>query len=85
MSSDCPNEGFNYDCNANVCECTYGFSLNGEVCEAQGIYLYQFLMKILRVNIFLFIISKSIYGTYVLKMKKKLELKKKNSKNEPHI
>ena len=24
-----------------MCECAYGFGLNGEACEAQGIQLYQ--------------------------------------------
>ena len=33
-NSDCPNEGLNYQCNSNVCECPSGFVLNGEDCEA---------------------------------------------------
>ena len=30
--SDCPNEGLNYQCNTNVCECENGFVLNDEAC-----------------------------------------------------
>ena len=35
-SADCPNEGINYKCIANLCQCTNGFELNGDACEVQG-------------------------------------------------
>ena len=42
---DCPNEGQNYKCNVNVCECEDGFFLNGNSCEVQGKYIYQILKR----------------------------------------
>ena len=39
QKSDCPNEGLNYKCNMNVCECESGFVLNGDACIVPGKYL----------------------------------------------
>ena len=30
--SDCPNEGKNYNCTANVCTCLSGHTLDGDAC-----------------------------------------------------
>ena len=32
-SKDCPYGGFNYQCNANVCECPSPFILVGQLCK----------------------------------------------------
>ena len=34
--TDCPNNGLNYECNGNLCECSDGFALNGETCDSLG-------------------------------------------------
>ena len=30
--SDCPDGGTNFQCNANLCECTYPMALDGDKC-----------------------------------------------------
>ena len=35
-NTHCPNEGKNYVCIANLCQCKDGFELNGDACEVQG-------------------------------------------------
>ena len=45
---ECPNEGQNYKCNLNVCECADGFILNGDACEQKvqgGECIHQILKR----------------------------------------
>ena len=32
QASDCPNNGENYQCTDNDCECVHGFGLDGDYC-----------------------------------------------------
>ena len=36
LPTDCPDEGQNYKCNSNVCECVFGFVKLGDSCVVLG-------------------------------------------------